>query len=73
MTDQIDTLLTESRRFPPSAEFAAQANATRALYEAAARDRLAFWEEQARQLDWIEPWSRVLDWDLPHAKWFVGG
>jgi acetyl-CoA synthetase len=73
MTDQIDTLLTESRRFPPSAEFAAHAGGTRALYEAAARDRLAFWEEQARQLDWIEPWSRVLEWDLPHAKWFVGG
>ena len=73
MTDQIATLLSESRRFAPSPEFAAQANATPALYQAAARDRLAYWEEQAGQLDWIAPWSRVLEWHPPHAKWFVGG
>ena len=73
MTDQLDTLLSEQRRFPPSPDFAHKANATKALYDAAARDRLGFWEEQARALDWIAPWSRVLEWNLPHAKWFVGG
>jgi len=73
MTDQLATLLNEDRRFPPAPEFAAQANATPALYESAARDRLAFWEERARELDWIRPWSRVLEWNEPHAKWFVDG
>jgi acetyl-CoA synthetase len=73
MTDQLATLLSEQRRFPPAAAFAAQANATAALYEAAARDREGFWAEQARALDWIRPWDRVLEWTLPHARWFVGG
>ena len=73
MTDQIDTLLSENRRFAPKPEFAAQANGTRALYQAAEKDRLGFWEEQARQLDWMQPWSRVLEWNSPHAKWFVDG
>ena len=73
MTDQISVLLSEERRFPPPAEFAARANATPAIYEAAARDRLAFWAEQARALDWIPPWQSVLEWTPPHARWFVGG
>ncbi len=73
MTDQLDTLLQEQRRFPPTGEFTAQANGTAALYEAGARDRDGFWADQARALRWIRPWDRVLDWQLPHAKWFVGG
>ena len=73
MTDQLATLLTEDRRFPPPASFVSTALATPALYEAARRDRLAFWEEQARDLDWISPWHQVLDWTPPHAKWFAGG
>jgi acetyl-CoA synthetase len=72
-TDQLDTLLSEQRRFPPSPEFAAAANATEELYRAAARDREGFWAEQARALEWIRPWDRVLQWTPPHAKWFVGG
>ncbi len=70
---QLDTLLSEQRRFPPPAGFAAQANATRELYERARRDRLQFWADEARALDWITPWRSVLDWTLPHAKWFSGG
>ncbi len=73
MSSQIDTLLEETRRFPPTEEFAAQANATEATYRAAAKDREAFWAEQAGLLDWIEPWHTVLEWNLPHAKWFLGG
>jgi acetyl-CoA synthetase len=73
VNDQLATLLSEQRRFPPAAAFAAQANATEALYEAAERDREGFWAEQARALEWMRPWDRVLDWTLPHAKWFVGG
>ncbi len=73
MTDQLSTLLTEQRRFPPPAEFAARALGQPDLYQKAEADRLAFWEEQARSLQWATPWSRVLDWNLPHARWFVGG
>jgi acetyl-CoA synthetase len=73
MSDQIATLLTESRRFPPPAEFAAAANAQPSIYSAAKADRLRFWEEQARALDWITPWSKTLEWKVPHAQWFVGG
>ncbi len=72
MTDQIDTLLSEKRRFPTTAEFAARAGSTAALY-IAGRDWKRFWEDQARVLDWMSLWTRVLDWKPPHAKWFVGG
>ena len=73
MTDQISTLLSETRRFPPDPAFAREANGQAALYDAARTDRLAFWEEQARALDWITPWHTVLEWTPPHARWFVGG
>src|SRR5437899_2973680 len=72
-TDQIDTLLIEQRRFPPPPDFARHASAQPDIYNRAARDPLGFWAEQARLLDWIQPWSQVLEWKLPHAKWFVGG
>jgi len=73
MSDQIETLLDEQRRFVPDAAFAAQANAGPTLYQQAERDRLAFWAEQADQLEWIERWHTTLEWKAPHAKWFVGG
>jgi acetyl-CoA synthetase len=73
MTDQIDTLLQEDRTFPPPPAFAEASVATPSLYQAARADRLAFWAEQARALDWIRPWNTVLEWTPPHAKWFVGG
>jgi acetyl-CoA synthetase len=63
----------EDRLFPPSAEFAAQANAQASMYEEAEKDRLAFWEKQAHSLQWDAPWTTVLDWQPPFAKWFVGG
>ena len=50
--DAIENLSHEDRVFPPSPEFAAQANATEALYAEAAADRLAFWDTQARALQW---------------------
>jgi acetyl-CoA synthetase len=73
MKDQLATLLSEQRRFPPPADFARQAAATEALYREGAYDREAFWAAQASTLDWMTPWSRVLEWSPPHAKWFVGG
>jgi acetyl-CoA synthetase len=73
MNNQLDTLLSEQRRFAPPAAFTAQANAMETLYEDAAQDRVAFWANQARALDWIQPWTEVLEWQPPHAKWFVNG
>ena len=74
-SEALENLLHEERTFPPSAEFAAQANGTPALYEQAQSDRLGFWGTQARELiSWDTEWSQVLDWnDPPFAKWFVGG
>jgi acetyl-CoA synthetase len=70
----LEALLNENRRFPPSAEFKAQANAAdSAIYERAARDPEGFWAEWAGRLDWFQPWKRVLEWKAPYAKWFVGG
>ncbi|HEU0087467.1 MAG TPA: acetate--CoA ligase [Pseudonocardiaceae bacterium] len=67
-------LLAENRVFPPSEEFAAQANATAELYDEADADRAAFWAAQARRLHWDTDFEQVLDWsNPPFAKWFVGG
>jgi acetyl-CoA synthetase len=72
MKDQLETLLSEQRRFPPPKAFAERAAATDELY-AAGRDWQGFWEQQARALDWIAPWKQVLDWKPPHARWFTDG
>jgi acetyl-CoA synthetase len=73
-SEALSNLLHEERRFPPPDDFAAQANGTADLYEAAKADRLAFWEQQARELiTWDAEWHQVLDWsNPPFAKWFVG-
>jgi len=72
--DAIENLSHEDRSFPPSAEFAAQANATAALYDEATADRVAFWDKQARELQWETPWHTALDWsDAPFVRWFDGG
>ena len=70
----LSNLLHEERRFAPSEEFAAQANVKADAYDAAAADRLAFWEQQARRLDWETEWSQTAGLvNAPFAKWFVGG
>jgi acetyl-CoA synthetase len=71
--ESIANLSSEDRRFPPTAEFAAMANAKADLYELAEKDRLAFWELQAKNLKWDKPWSQTLQWEAPYAQWFVGG
>ncbi|WP_295789204.1 acetate--CoA ligase [uncultured Microbacterium sp.] len=74
MSSQIDHLLTETRRFAPSAAFAAHAVGDRALYERAAEDREGFWADQARELHWHTPFTQVLDWsNPPFAEWFADG
>ena len=72
-SDSLSNLLSESRTFPPSADFTSQANAKAEMYDEAERDRLAFWEKQASFLHWEKKWEQVLDWKAPFAKWFVGG
>ncbi len=71
----IDTLLDERRTFAPSPEFLANAKVTdQSLHDAAAADPEAFWAEQARKyVTWYRPFDKVLEWDLPFAKWFLGG
>ena len=70
---QLENLSHEDRHFPPSPEFVAQANAKPELFDAAKKDRLKFWADQAEALHWDKKWDQVLDWQSPFAKWFVGG
>ena len=65
----------EDRTFPPSPEFIAAALVhDRALYDEAEADYEAFWARQARELiTWDDDFHTTLDWQLPYAKWFVGG
>jgi acetyl-CoA synthetase len=69
----IEGHLTEARRFPPSPEFARQANAQPGIYDEAERDYQAFWASWADKLQWITPYKTVLEWNEPFAKWFDGG
>jgi acetyl-CoA synthetase len=71
---EIDDLLREDRTFPPPAGFRARAVVRdESLYAEAERDPEAFWATFAGELEWSRPWDKVLDWQPPHAKWFVGG
>ena len=67
----IDNLYNEERRYPPSPEFAAQANAQPGIYE---RDFDEFWTTEARErVSWFEPFGELYEWELPYAKWYLGG
>ena len=71
---EIEALLLEGRTFAPDPGFAARANATASLYDEADADYKAFWARQARErLSWFTPFATTLEWELPFAKWFVGG
>ncbi len=70
----IDALLSEKRVFEPSEQFRARALWTDpAVYERAAADPEGFWAEQANALHWFEQWDRVMEWNPPWVKWFLGG
>ena len=76
MTDamRLDTLLDESRTFPPPESFRRAAHAaSEDVYAEAARDPQAYWEKWAGELTWYRKWDRVLEWEPPQAKWFLGG
>jgi acetyl-CoA synthetase len=71
----IDDLMLENRKFSPSAEFKHQALvADTSLYDEAAEDYQGFWARQAADLlTWSTDWQTICEWELPVAKWFVGG
>ena len=71
--DSFENLSYEDRTFAPSDSFIKNANVKSDVYLEADSDRLAFWEKQANRLDWHQKWSQVVDWQIPFAKWFVGG
>ena len=74
----LDSTLREFRVFPPPPEFSAKAyikslEEYETLYKQSIDDPEAFWAGAAEDLHWFKRWDKVLDWNLPHAKWFVGG
>jgi acetyl-CoA synthetase len=71
----IDALQWENRRFPPSEAFKDQALvAGTFMYDEAGTDDIGFWAKQAAELvDWSSEWQEICEWDLPFAKWFIGG
>jgi len=77
-SQNFDSLLRENRLFPPPAEFSARAHIRsreeyEAMYKRSIEDPDAFWAEAASELEWFAPWSKVLEWNVPHAQWFVDG
>ena len=71
----IDDLMLENRKFPPSAEFKRQALVDdTSLYDEASEDYQGFWARQSADLlTWSTDWKTICEWELPFAKWFVGG
>ena len=72
MSDQtIETIFVEDRRYPPPPEFAALAVARPDIYE---RPFDEFWESEGRErVTWFEPFGELYEWELPYAKWYLGG
>ncbi|HEV2147449.1 MAG TPA: acetate--CoA ligase [Longimicrobiaceae bacterium] len=70
----LDTLLQEDRSFPPPPEFAREAHVSDTeAYRRAEEDPEGYWAGWAEELHWFRKWDRVLEWEPPYAKWFVGG
>jgi acetyl-CoA synthetase len=75
---QVENVMQEKRLFPPPAEFSAKARIKslaeyEALWNEAAADIEKFWGRHAAELHWFKPFDKVLEWNEPFAKWFVGG
>jgi acetyl-CoA synthetase len=67
----IETIFSEERRYPPPEDFAAQANAQADIYD---RDFEEFWETEGRErVTWLEPFTELIEWEPPYAKWYLGG
>ncbi len=71
LSNTIDTMLLEERRYEPDPDFARQANAQPGIYE---RDWEEFWETEGRErVTWFEPFSKLYEWEPPYARWYLGG
>jgi acetyl-CoA synthetase len=71
LTQAIETMFLEERRYPPPEAFAAQANAKPGIYDEGFE---AFWEREGRErITWFEPFGELLEWRPPYAKWYLGG
>jgi acetyl-CoA synthetase len=71
VTNTIDTMLLEERRYEPDPEFARQANAQPEIYE---RHWEEFWETEGRnRITWFEPFTKLYEWNPPYANWYLGG
>jgi acetyl-CoA synthetase len=66
----IETMFLEERRYPPDPGFAAQANAQQDLYEL---DFEELWAKESERITWFQPWTTLLEWEPPYAKWYLGG
>ncbi len=78
MSNAITSVLQETRKFPPPAEFTAAAHISseeqyNAMWNKAKDDPEGFWSEISKNLDWFQPFTKVLEGDMPETKWFVGG
>ncbi|GDY07991.1 acetyl-coenzyme A synthetase [Planctomycetia bacterium] len=78
MSEAIESVLHETRKFPPPSDFAAQANISseeqyQQMWTRAKDDPAGFWGDMAANLDWFKKWDTVLDGAMPNTKWFVGG
>ena len=74
----IDSILNEQRKFDPPAEFSKLAHIKsleeyERLYKESVDDPDKFWSRIASELHWFKKWDKVLEWNCPWAKWFVGG
>lgn len=77
-SDSIESVLHETRKFPPSEEFSAEAHIKseaeyQEMWDRAKDDPAGFWGEMAENLDWFQKWDKVMEGDMPDTKWFVGG
>src|SRR5579863_2926729 len=77
-SQDLDSMLREHRVFPPPEEFSRSAHIKsleqyEQMYRRSIEDPEAFWAEAAKELHWFKPWDKVLEWNLPWAKWFAGG
>jgi acetyl-CoA synthetase len=71
LSQAIETMFLEERRYPPPEEFAAQANAQAGIYGEGFE---AFWEREGRErVSWFEPFGELLQWKPPYASWYLGG
>lgn len=78
MSENIESVLTETRKFPPPAAFTAQANISseeqyQQMWQQAKDDPAAFWGEMAENLSWFKRWDKVMEGEMPNTKWFTGG